>query len=256
MPSSECLGSLPRLLTEPAFEACQNGESLNEASQCERGTLRRCLFEENQKNYADSSDFRNFSDSLTRIEELTNLPSTGTPGNMEMTKRPNTATGSCALLPTGINHVPISKPLGIGLHLNSVVYSRSLDSSSGSQLSSLAGLDIKNSVVTGNQLDRETNATVVGKVSTISEQKHHNKASSIATSGEAKHSNIEHFYSPVLSKQDARTTITCPKRKINPSTAESDELHCKMSPKKKRKKSSDDDTSKHCNCKKTKCLKL
>ncbi|KAK9682630.1 hypothetical protein RND81_10G086800 [Saponaria officinalis] len=259
IPSSECVGSLPRFLTERSFESSQNGDSLIEASHLERGTLRRCLFDANQKKYSDGSGFRNPNDNVTRMEEPINLSSsTGTLGNRGIINHSKPATESYVSPGTGSYPVAVSKPLGIGLHLNSVVYPRSLDSSNGRHQSSLSELKGKNTVAACNQSD-DVNATSGGKAPDMSEERHQNQACSIADCGEAKPLDIEHFYSPVLLKPDVSTSITSVKRKMSPQRAENNEVIYQMSPKKKRKKfssTSNDDNPKRCNCKKTKCLKL
>ncbi|KAL9233885.1 hypothetical protein vseg_008821 [Gypsophila vaccaria] len=257
IPSSECLGSLQKLLTERSFEACQSGNSLTEASHLERGTLRRCLFDANQKKCSDGSESRNPSDNVTRVEEHTNPSSSGTLCHRGIINHRKLATELYVSPATGSHPVAKSKPLGIGLHLNSVVYPRTLDSSNGRQQSSLAEYKGKRSVVASNQSDGEVNAPSGVKVQDISEERHEIKPLSVATCDEAKPLDIEHFYTPVLLKTDASTPITCLKRKISAERAENDKVPYQMSPKKKRKKpTSNDDHPKRCNCKKSKCLKL
>lgn len=259
MSSSECSGALPRLLSDHTSEKCQTGDSVSEASQFERGTLRRCLFDESQRNHsADSSGFWNPITSA-QIQESVNM-STAKSGSRQTNNLSKAAIDACVSPVTGNYPVVISKPLGIGLHLNSVIYPRSTDCAIGSQQSSVVIAEGKNLLfVTNSQSDKKVDASsVIRKVPVISEEIDQHQACLVPSDNTIASDASEQFNDVIETKLDACSTVLNEKIKLNSDLVENNESSL-GSPKKKRKKASsstDDDTTKRCNCRKTKCLKL
>lgn len=241
----------------------------SEAGHLECGSLRRCLFDENQRKYSsDGSGSRNPSDDVASIQEVVNSSSPGTIEGREMISLSKPLTSGCASPTTGKYHVAISKPLGIGLHLNSIVYPRSMDNATSDQQSCEKVVRVigKTSVlVASNQSAVKINASsiptnLIGKVPAFFEDAHQNEASLVAMPGNPLASDAaEHLKDPMLLKPDDPSTMVGDKRKFNSELAETSQTSNPGSPKKKRKKSSstpDDNTAKRCNCKRSKCLKL
>nr|ABD83288.1 Fgenesh protein 45 [Beta vulgaris] len=295
---SECSGALPRLLTDHISQSgdsfsegfclehskrrdSDKGEGIEEmlclfrgmrirggigikASQLERGTLRRCLFDESQrKNSADQFGFSNPIVNA-QIQESANM-SYGKSGNRHMINLSKPAID--ASVSPGNYPVVISKSLGIGLHLNSVVYSGSTDSAIGSQQSSMVSVEGNSSPqITNNQSDGKINASnIVGISSASREEIDQHQAHLVPAYDTTIAPDLdEQFNTAIDAKLDPCSTITNDKRKSSPDLDENDSSL--GSPKKTRQASNcltkkaststDDDTTKRCNCKKTKCLKL
>ncbi|KAL2898258.1 Protein tesmin/TSO1-like CXC 3, partial [Bienertia sinuspersici] len=256
--SSECSGALPRLLSDHKSDICHTADSFSEASHFERGTLRRCLFDESQKKF--SSDGSGFENPIASSQ----IQEPGKSGSRQIVDLSKSTDGSCAPEATGNYPAVISKPLGIGLHLNSVVYPRSSESMIGSQQSSVMRVEGKNSLfIRSNQSDRKNKVNnVPAKVPASSEEMEQYHACVVPTVNNTKASDtIVQFNNAVDKKLDACSKVTYEKRKLSSDLAENNETSL-VSPKKKRQDSSktsnstDDDTTKRCNCRKTKCLKL
>ncbi|CAO2816029.1 unnamed protein product [Amaranthus hypochondriacus] len=246
LPSSESSSTQPRLLIDHTSENSHTADSVNEASHSERGCLRRCLFDESQRKHpADGTDFLN---PISNVQ-ITDSINTST----EKSIKPTIA--SC------VSTVAISKPLGIGLHLNSVVYPKSTDRVIGSQQSSTVKAE-KKSFVANNQSDEKvTDSNVIEKVPTRSKEIDQHKARLVPTSDNTIASNsIEQINDATEVKLDVSSNSSCDKRKLSSDRAENHGSSLAvLSSQKKRKKgssSTDDDTDKRCNCRKTKCLKL
>lgn len=239
----------------------------NEVSHLECGSLRRCLFDENQRKYSsDRSDSQNPNDDLMSIQQASNTSSSGTVERRQIINLSKLTTSVPPSPSAGNYPVAISKPLGIGLHLNSVVYPGSTDNATSGQQSSEKVVRVigKTSVfVANNQSAGKVNGgSVTANLIRIdpahSEAAHKNEASLAAASGNSSASeDAQHFEDPILLKPDDPSAIVH-KRRYNSESVETNEKLL-GSPKKKRKKSSgtpDDDPSKRCNCKQSKCLKL
>ncbi|XP_021737993.1 protein tesmin/TSO1-like CXC 3 [Chenopodium quinoa] len=258
--SSECSGASSSLLTDHTSEKCQTGDSFNEASHFERGTLRRCLFDESQRiNSVDGPGFWNPIASA-QIQESVNM-STGKLGSEQLNNFSKPAVDACVSSVTDSHAVAVSKPLGIGLHLNSVVYPRSTDSAITNQQSSVMRVERKKLLfLTNNQSDGKVDASnVTGKVLISSEEIDRHQACSVPSSNNTIASEaIEQSNNAIETKLHAASTIINEKITLSSDLVENFESSL-GSPNTKRKKTSsstDDDTTKRCNCRKTKCLKL
>ncbi|XP_057520643.1 protein tesmin/TSO1-like CXC 2 isoform X2 [Amaranthus tricolor] len=243
LPSSECSS---RLLMDHTFENSQTADSINETSHSERGCLRRCLFEESQRKHpADGTDYLN-PISNVQITDSVNE-------STEKSTKPTIA--SC------VSTVAISKPLGIGLHLNSVVYPRSTDRVIGNQESSTVKAEKKSFVAKNLSDETVTDSNVIEKVPIRPKETDQHKACLFPTSDNTIDSDaIEQINDATEVKLDDSSNSSCDKRKLSSDGAENHGSSLAvLSSQKKRKKGStsmDDDTDKRCNCRKTKCLKL
>ncbi|KAK0572110.1 hypothetical protein LWI29_026333 [Acer saccharum] len=215
-----------------------------EANQHQRGFSRRCLqFVEAQPQAIVSS-----SNSSNQTNDVTSLRAPATPAELEGLDSSHVdlnATSSQRQLgnlsqpvtplfpprPSGKSPLTISKPPGIGLHLNSIV----------------------------NALPKGGAATVGIKLASADCGMFENNASVAVSSMISESQSIGHLnLSQPLEHHETPPT----ERKFNSEHADNFEELNQLSPKKKRqvclKKSStiDSDGCKRCNCKKTQCLKL
>lgn len=193
-----------------------------QASQLERGTLRRCLFDESQrKNSADQFGFSNPIVNA-QIQESANM-SYGKSGNRHMINLSKPAID--ASVSPGNYPVVISKSLGIGLHLNSVVYSGSTDSAIGSQQSSMVSVEGNSSPqITNNQSDGKINASnIVGISSASREEIDQHQAHLVPAYDTTIAPDLdEQFNTAIDAKLDPCSTITNDKRKSSPDLDEND----------------------------------
>ncbi|KAK3212386.1 hypothetical protein Dsin_017092 [Dipteronia sinensis] len=211
-----------------------------EANHHQRGFSRRCLqFVEAQPKAIVSS-----SNSSNQANDVTCLRAPATPAELEGLDSSHVdlnATSSQRQLgnlsqpvtplfpprPSGKSPITISKPPGIGLHLNSIV----------------------------NALPKGGAATVGIKLASAECGMFENNASVAVSSMISESQSIGHLnLSQPLEHHETPPT----ERKFNSEHADNFEELNQLSPKKKRKKSStiDSDGCKRCNCKKTQCLKL
>lgn len=206
-----------------------------QASQFDRGTLRRCLFDESQRKYsAVGSGFRNPT-ATAQIPESANM-STEKSGNRQIINLSKPAAGVGVSPVTGNYPAVNSKPLGIGLHLNSVVYPRTTDSTIGSEQSSVVRVEGKNSIsVRSNQSERKVKATnVITKVLASSEEISQHQTCLVPTTDNTIASDaIEQSNNAVEMKLDACSAVQYHKRKFSSDLAENNESSL-ASPKKKR----------------------
>ncbi|KAI9191632.1 hypothetical protein LWI28_011156 [Acer negundo] len=211
-----------------------------EANQHQRGFSRRCLqFVEAQPKAIVSS-----SNSSNQASDVTSLRAPATPAELEGLDSSHVdlnATSSQRQLdnlsqpvtplflprPSGKSPLTISKPPGIGLHLNSIV----------------------------NALPKGGAATVGIKLASAECGMFENNASVAVSSMISESQSIGHLN---LSQPIEHHETPPTERKFNSEHADNFEEFNQPSPKKKRQKSStiDSDGCKRCNCKKTQCLKL
>ncbi|KAK2661039.1 hypothetical protein Ddye_007572 [Dipteronia dyeriana] len=211
-----------------------------EANQHQRGFSRRCLqfVEAQPKAIVSSSNSSNQKNDVTSLRapatpaELVGLDSSHLDLNATSSQRQlgNLSQPVTPLFPprhSGKSPLTISKPPGIGLHLNSIV----------------------------NALPKGGAATVGIKLA-ISECGIFETNASVAVSSMISESQSIGHLNLSQSLGDHETPPT--ERKFNSEHADNFEELNQLSPKKKRKKSStiDSDGCKRCNCKKTQCLKL
>ena len=177
-----------------------------QTSHSERGCLRRCLFEESQRKHpADGTDYLN-PISNVQITDSVNE-------STEKSTKPTIA--SC------VSTVAISKPLGIGLHLNSVVYPRSTDRVIGNQESSTVKAEKKSFVAKNLSDETVTDSNVIEKVPIRPKETDQHKACLFPTSDNTIDSDaIEQINDATEVKLDDSSNSSCDKRKLSSDGAE------------------------------------
>lgn len=255
--------------------SCQNYE--NEVlhvskDECGCGLQRRCLrFEE-----SDSCIIKSTTDLWNTSNGQTNGRSPASPADLEVLETPvSKRTETSSSSHTANSNKPVStisirrcrnsesivsKPSGIGLHLNSIVSSNPKCAGSGLSITSddKGCLDVQGGPLVSSlgyyPQEKTNNGSISLKIG----------GSFLATSKneEASDSHCPEFGSsddPSLLKQRDYQATPCGKRKFTLEQAYAFDELSQSSSKKKSKKAlanSDGDGCKRCNCKKTKCLKL
>ncbi|KAF2303868.1 hypothetical protein GH714_023989 [Hevea brasiliensis] len=226
-----------------------------EASQLQRGLSRRCLqFEEAQwKTIVNSTCSPNLTNyvtgsgspgSATELESLNSslVDLTDSSNKKEMVNLSRPATSMFPLRCNEKSPIVVSKPSGIGLHLNSIVNTLPVGHTAAASIKSSNCLKLSNLVekvpITPKDRMLETKASLAAS-DTTAESFHNAEPLNMLQS-------LGHQLTPSN------------KRKFNPEHEDNFEEVGQESPtKKKRKKSSlDGEGCKRCNCKRTKCLKL
>lgn len=172
---------------------------------------------------------------------------------------------------SGYSSSTVPRPLGIGLHLNSIINAMPYGSAAtGSMKSSERGyLNIEGRKLVSMPSCRQPEITTEGlglsnvreKASASSEDGSHQNESSVTTGSLASLSSdiVKSLYVPVLLNPCEYQMNSRDKRKSISERADAVEELNPSSAKKRRKKAlaaNDGDGCKRCNCKKTKCLKL
>ncbi|KAL5783153.1 hypothetical protein ACOSP7_008182 [Xanthoceras sorbifolium] len=211
-----------------------------EAYQHQRGFSRRCLqfLEAQPKAIVSSSNSSNQANDVTSFRSPATLAESecldsshvdlnSTSSQRQLVNLSQPVTPMFPPRPSGKSPLTISKPSGIGLHLNSIV----------------------------NALPKGGAATVGIKLASGECGVLDNKASIAVSSMTSESHSIGHLN---LSQPLEHHETPLTERKFNSEHADNFEEFNQLSPKKKRKKSStvDSDGCKRCNCKKTQCLKL
>ncbi|GAB4836848.1 hypothetical protein Ancab_001762 [Ancistrocladus abbreviatus] len=202
--------------------------------------LRHCLqFDENQQQCgADGFASCNSSNSQTKFQESSHVLSTTALTDGQPIKLTSSTNSLCLSSVIGNSHFVVPKPSRIRLHLNSIVTVRSVSheiENAQSPESILKGKDLV--FVMKNHLNNDVNASSasskVGKVFS--------------------NSKIE-----MLESKASKAGIPKKLRKYSSELSTSVEAVNRASPKRKRTKAStnDGEDCRHCNCKKSKCLKL
>ncbi|XP_021670959.2 CRC domain-containing protein TSO1 isoform X2 [Hevea brasiliensis] len=236
--------------------ASLQGAMHNMASQLQRGLSRRCLqFEEAQwKTIVNSTCSPNLTNyvtgsgspgSATELESLNSslVDLTDSSNKKEMVNLSRPATSMFPLRCNEKSPIVVSKPSGIGLHLNSIVNTLPVGHTAAASIKSSNCLKLSNLVekvpITPKDRMLETKASLAAS-DTTAESFHNAEPLNMLQS-------LGHQLTPSN------------KRKFNPEHEDNFEEVGQESPtKKKRKKSSslDGEGCKRCNCKRTKCLKL
>ncbi|XVF47893.1 hypothetical protein PTKIN_Ptkin03bG0146700 [Pterospermum kingtungense] len=241
-----------------------------EATEPQRGMSRRCLqFAEAQSestaNCCSSPNLANdmiTSTSLATTSETEGLGSSHV--DLSATSRKGQLVNLCQLAINMIHErhgerssLTVSKPSGIGLHLNSIV--NAIPKAQGGTANMKLAVDsmgiqgIKSASILSCQSaeNMESCSDAFGKVSASLDGTLESKVSTIA--GSAASESL-----CTMESIECHTTLNT-KRKLGSEDGDSNEVFNQESPKKKRKKlpnSTDGEGCKRCNCKKTKCLKL
>ncbi|XVF34388.1 hypothetical protein REPUB_Repub18cG0055100 [Reevesia pubescens] len=242
-----------------------------EASEHQRGMSRRCLqFGEAQAeetaNHSSSPNLANdmiTSTSLATTSETEGLGSSYVDLSTTSRKRQllNLSQLAINMIPEHYGEkssVTVSKPSGIGLHLNSIVnaipMARAGTASMKLAVDSMGIQGIKSASITGCQSmeNMESCSDAFEKVSAAPEDGML-EAKVCAIAGSAASESL-----CTMESIECHTTLKT-KRKLSSEDGDSNEVFNQQSPKKKRKQlsnSTDGEGCKRCNCKKTKCLKL
>ncbi|KAK4730207.1 hypothetical protein R3W88_023195 [Solanum pinnatisectum] len=252
-------------------------DSQTKASQHQSGISRRCLqFEDAQQKTAPASSssqnasgivscsIQPVSPAVIEVVEPVSSNRSSTASNKQLTQLVSSSVNSESL------NVKVSKPSGIGLHLNSIV--NGMEAGSGVTVSvkstQRGNLSIRGKKLTSmmschpskNLKNCLISSNVVGSNLTSGDNdgKHESygsDAESVAASLSL--NNAKPLNDTVLLKPTEHTPSN--KRKFNSEHIDSNMDYNQSSPQKKRQKTSDGndgDGCKRCNCKKTKCLKL
>ncbi|CAN1828243.1 CRC domain-containing protein TSO1 [Linum perenne] len=237
----------------PERDGVQINPEVNSVSQLHRGMSRRCLqFEEAQGIGKGSADAMNSPNSSSNLMG-SGLPFSVGMGNSKLSKSGSAAPArknqminlSRVLTSMRPNNneraiLSISKPSGIGLHLNSIV--------NASAMGCTASESFKSHSVDNERCSANPSSLVNTFNSTSGDRMLENEAAPVSVS-----STIDSF-------QTMKSITTM--QSFDPNATPQEKRHLgseqnESSPKKKKKKLSlDGDGCKRCNCKKTKCLKL
>ncbi|GAB4837604.1 hypothetical protein Ancab_002452 [Ancistrocladus abbreviatus] len=244
--------------------------------------LRRCLqVDENEQQFAtDGFAACNSSDSQTKFQESSHVLSTTALIDGQPIKPTSSANSLCLSSVTGNSQFAVPKPPGIGLYLNSIVTVRSVSheiENAQSPEGILKGKDLV--FIMKNHLTSDVNSSSasskVGKVFSSSKiEMLESKASKagiprkLVCQNTLKSSSIAMLPQPSNNLKSSSIAIlpqlsdnhapSYGKRKYSSEHSKSVEVVNRASPKRKRTKAStnDGEDCRHCNCKKSKCLKL
>ncbi|GMY29335.1 CRC domain-containing protein TSO1-like isoform X2 [Fagus crenata] len=250
-----------------------------EASENQRGLRRRCLqFEEallytRGKNVGSLDPFDEVINSRSpataaELESLESSPAdlNAASNNRQMAKVFQSRTDLFPPRYSGNSPLTVSKPSGIGLHLNSIVNAVPITCASASLKHAEDYMGVQGmkseSVMSCHSLEKmkscPISSNVVERVLFFAEDGRNKTKASIAASSAS--SEFPHTTDSLnLLKPIEHDATPYDKRKYNSEQADSYEEYNQASPKKKKKKTSstvDVDGCRRCNCKKTKCLKL
>ncbi|KAJ4826586.1 hypothetical protein Tsubulata_008535 [Turnera subulata] len=241
-------------------EAQLCGIGQKQASQLQRGMSRRCLqFEDAQSqgtlpsSHSPSSTNNTASSrSPAHTRELESLDSLH--GGLTFSSRMNQPRAATFPLQNIGKPLPVSKPSGIGLHLNSIANTLPMGQS--------ATVSIKTTPSMSSRLGENRNScpnlpNFIETMSIAPEDRIPERRGSLATSSAISESFISEESLNMLQQLDHQTTPQN-KRKFDSELADNFEEFNQSRLKKQRKKSSnaDADSCKRCNCKRSKCLKL